>query len=170
MTVPAQPKPADFGLVRIPGAGGRIIRALQFANGDGYADLEHAFLVLDNETQLEAQPGGAIISPRSKYAHSEVVYSSWPLTDEQRTNIVTRARPLEGVGYADLDYVALTAHRLHIPAPGLRRLIANSKRLICSQLVDRAYLLGGVQLFDDGRWEGYVSPGMLRQVLTGPLL
>jgi hypothetical protein len=167
VTTPVKPKPGDFGLVSIPGAGGRAIRAAQWLNGDGYANLEHAFLVLDEETLIEAQPGGAVIRPLSEHAGRDVVYSSWPLTDEQRSNIVTHGRLLEGTPYSEADYLALAAHRLHIPAPGLRQYIANSKRLICSQLIALAYDLSGVFLFPH-LWEGYVTPGALRRVLTGP--
>jgi hypothetical protein len=62
-----------------------------------------------------------------------------------------------GVGYSFLDYLALAAHRLRIPAPGLKRRIASSKHLICSQLCDAAYADEGCRLFS-GVWPGYVTP------------
>jgi hypothetical protein len=33
--------------------------------------------------------------------------------------------------------------------------------MICSQLVDYCYRQNGVELFHDGRWPGYVTPGCL---------
>jgi hypothetical protein len=63
-----------------------------------------------------------------------------------------------GVGYSFLDYSAIAAHALHIPAPGLRHYIETTRHMICSQLVDRCGQDAGVQLFDDKRWNGYVTP------------
>ena len=67
---------------------------------------------------------------------------------------------MRGTRYSFLDYDALAMHRLGIYVPGLRGYIADSRHMICSQLCDRAYDLGGVHLFDN-RWEGYVTPGDL---------
>jgi hypothetical protein len=68
-----------------------------------------------------------------------------------------------------LDYLALVAHRLHIPAPGLRQFIADTGHMICSQLVDEVYRRAGLIMFGDGRWPGYVTPGGLISVLNGPV-
>jgi hypothetical protein len=38
--------------------------------------------------------------------------------------------------------------------------------MICSQLVDEAYLRAGVHLFDDGRDPGDVTPGDLLYVIA----
>ena len=66
-----------------------------------------------------------------------------------------------GVPYSFADYAALAAHRLHIPAPGLREFIGSSKSMICSQLVDQCYVDAGVHLFRDSRWPGFVTPAAL---------
>jgi hypothetical protein len=50
----------------------------------------------------------------------------------------------------------------------VRRIIdrlASTHELICSQLVDLCYSRANVHLFDDGRWEGFVSPEDLRALL-----
>jgi hypothetical protein len=73
-----------------------------------------------------------------------------------------------GVPYSYLDYEALALHTLRMPAPGLRQFIANSHHMICSQLVDQALQDGGVHLFTDGRWPGYVKPSDLGKVLDDP--
>ena len=73
-----------------------------------------------------------------------------------------------GVPYSGLDYVALTAHSLHVPAPGLRTFIASTMHQICSQLVDQAALDVGEHLFADGRWAGYVKPSDLGFLLASP--
>jgi hypothetical protein len=71
-----------------------------------------------------------------------------------------------GVGYGWLDYAAMTAHELHIPAPGLKSYIDSTHTLICSQLVDRATLDAGKHLFTDGRWPGYCKPSDLGFLLV----
>jgi hypothetical protein len=162
------PLPGDFGLVSISGAGGKLVRLGQWLNGDGWSDFHHAFLVLDYNEVLEAEPGGARIVPLSNYAGTNAVYSDWDLTVPQRAEIVRQARPLEHTPYSWLDYLSLALHRFHIPAPHLRRFIADSGHLICSQLVDLAYLRAGLHMFDDRRWEADVTPGDLTLVLHGP--
>lgn len=63
--------------------------------------------------------------------------------------------------YSVADYFALAAHRLHIPAPHLKRYVRSSGHMICSQLADAAAAEGGWHLFEDGRWPGDVTPGDL---------
>lgn len=162
------PLPGDFGLVSISGWGGIGVRIGQWLNGDGWSDYHHAFVVLDHGQVLEAEPDGARIAPLSQCAGTNATYSDWPLTDAQRTAVVQAARPLEGTPYSWLDYLSLALHRLHIPAPRLRRYIADSGHMICSQLVDHVYLRAGLHMFHDGRWEGDVTPGDLVAVLRGP--
>lgn len=163
------PQPGDFGLTRIRGAAGVAIRAGQWLNGDGFADYEHAFLVLDRGEIIEAEPGGARIRPLADYDGTPTVYSTWTLTDAQRAALAAAGRRYEGVPYSALDYAALTARRLHIPVPGLREYIASTGHMmICSQVVDQIHLDADLHMFSDQRWPGFVTPGSLRQVLTGP--
>jgi hypothetical protein len=69
-----------------------------------------------------------------------------------------------GIPYSFLDYLAIAAHRLHIPAPGLRSYIASTKHEICSALCDEFYRrVFGVVLVP-GEWQGYVTPGGLWQL------
>lgn len=164
-----KPGPGDFGLVAITGRVGTLIRVLQWLNGDGWSGYQHAFVVLDDGTLLEAEPGGARVMPLSEYDGTDVTFSSWTLTDVQRADIVRIARSLVGTPYSALDYAALALHRFRIPAPWLRRYIASRGHLICSQLVDLVYHDAGVELFTDGRWPGFITPGDLIPVLTGPV-
>jgi hypothetical protein len=160
------PRPGDFGLTRITGYVGTLIRIGQWLNGDGWRDYQHAFIVVGDTRVIEAQPGGARYNSLSAYP--DAAYSSWPLTAEQRARIVWTAVDMKGTPYSALDYFALALRRFHIPAPWLRRYIESSKHDICSQLVDACYQAAGVQLFTDGRWNGYVTPLALDQVLEGP--
>ncbi len=68
--------------------------------------------------------------------------------------------------YSFLDYLALAAHRYRLPVPGLRTYIKSTGHLICSQLVDACYQAAGVQLFDDHRWNGYVTPSDLARRIS----
>ncbi|MGW1376276.1 hypothetical protein ACWD6P_18670 [Streptomyces sp. NPDC002446] len=162
-----RPQPGDIGLTQISGVTGRLIRFGQWLNGDGFADYQHAFLVLPDERLLEAQPGGARIRPLTAYADTDVLYV-YPagLTEQQRAGICAAATRYVGVPYSFLDYLAIATHRLHLPVPGLRRYIASTRHMICSQLVDQCYLDAGVHLFADGRWPGYVTPMALYNVLA----
>lgn len=162
------PQPGDFALVRISGYVGLLIRIAQWLNGSGARNYEHAFIVMPNNTLVEAEPGGARRVGDDEYAGSNVLYSSWNLTDRQRGLICYTAQYMVSTPYSALDYVALALHRLRIPAPWLRRYIESQKHVICSQLVTACYEAAGLKMFSDGRWDGYVTPGDLEAVLTGP--
>ncbi|QHC23103.1 hypothetical protein [Streptomyces sp. GS7] len=160
------PQPGDIGLTQISGATGRLIRFGEWINGDGFANYEHAFLVLPDGRLLEAEPGGARIRPLSGYDGAQVLYvCPERLTDQQRTHICTAATRYVGVPYSFLDYAAIATHRFHLPVPGLRRYVASTRHMICSQLVDQCYQDAGVHLFVDGRWPGYVTPMALYDLL-----
>jgi hypothetical protein len=170
------PQPGDIGLTQIQGDVGKWIHVAQFLNGDvRFKELfrrekhvQHAFVVVDTDgspipgeviTVVEAQPGGAILAPLSKYSGRSVVYLRCP--DEFRDEVAYQATTLIGTPYSFLDYLSLAARRLHIPAPHLRAYVASSAHMICSQLCDEAAKRGGWHLFDDGRWSGDVTPGDL---------
>jgi hypothetical protein len=163
--LPYQPQPGDIGLVTMPGFVGRLIRLGQWLNGDGFSNYQHAYVVagLSDEDRrkgermiVEAMPGGALLSPLSRYDSLGAVYLRCP--DGLRSAVAAVAESLVGTPYSPLDYLSLAAHRFHIPAPHLRAYIRSSGHMICSQLADSAADDGGWHLFDDGRWEGDVTP------------
>ncbi|MEV4558345.1 hypothetical protein AB0K51_15330 [Kitasatospora sp. NPDC049285] len=167
---PSPPGPGDFAVVRMAGRTGRLIRIAQWLNGDGFADYEHAFVHVGDGQLVEAQPGGAELRPLSVYDGYPTLWSTGriALTDEQRTAIVAAARHYIGTPYSAADYFALAAARLGRPiAPLLRRYVADSRHMICSQLVDQCYQDAGVHLFTDHRWPGYVTPADLANLLKG---
>lgn len=167
MTSTVQPLPGDFGLTQISGDVGKIIRFGQWLNGDGFEDFEHAFVYIGGGQIIEAEPGGARSRNVSEYAAANVCWSTghYTLTSAQRSAICLRATQFIGTPYSVLDYFALAAHRLHLPLPWLQAYITSNKHVICSQLVDICYQNGGVQLFKDGRWPGYVTPGSLYDLI-----
>jgi len=153
------PRPGDIGLVNIKGHVGRLIRLGQALNGDGFADFQHAYVVISGGVEpsiVEAEPGGARLAPLSQYDGRKSVFLRCP--DEFRDAVSAAAISLLGTPYSFADYVSLAARRLHIPAPHLRQFIKDSGHQICSQLADFAAMRGGWTLFDDGRWEGDVVP------------
>ncbi|MEW1654972.1 MULTISPECIES: hypothetical protein [unclassified Streptomyces] len=161
------PQPGDIGLTQISGVTGRLIHFGEWINGDGFADYEHAFLVLPDDRLLEAEPGGARIRTLSDHEDSDVLYvCPNQLTDQQRDRICAAAEHYVGVPYSFLDYLAIATHRIHLPVPGLRRYVASTRHMICSQLVDQCYQDAGVRLFADGRWPGYVTPLALYTLLA----
>lgn len=161
------PQPGDIGLTSITGPVGKLIKVGQWLNGDGFGPYQHAFIVLPGDRLIEAEPGGATVSPLSEYDDRPVVYlSPQGLTPAQRKAICDCALKYQGVPYSFADYAALAAHRFHLPVPGLRSYVESSKHQICSELVDRAYLDAGIHLFHDGRWPGYVTPMALYALLS----
>src|ERR1700743_3530538 len=156
------PQPGMIGLTQIGGSVGKAIRVGQWLNGDGFTTWEHAFVLLPNNLILEAEPGGARIVPLH---YSEVYWCTGidklihPSTT--LTEISHVAESLKGTPDSFLDYAALAAHRLHVPAPDLRHYIQTSGHEICSQLADDFYYRLGAHVFVDNRWPGDVTPGDL---------
>ncbi|KJK59560.1 hypothetical protein UK12_03575 [Saccharothrix sp. ST-888] len=162
------PLPGDFAVVRMSGRIGRLIRIGQWLNGDGFADFEHAFVYVGDGELVEAEPGGARLGPLTAYQGQPIRWSTgrFPLTEEQRHAIVAAAHGFLGVPYSAADYFALAAHRFHLPIGLLiKAYVADSRHMICSQLVDQCYQDAGVHIFRDGRWPGYVTPADLATLL-----
>lgn len=160
----AVPAPGMIGLTSISGDVGRAIELGEWLNGEGFQIWEHAFVLLPGGMILEAEPGGARIVP----IHYDTVYwcsgiyklLTLPVLESR---VTATAQPFKGIKYSFLDYAALSAHRLHIPAPGLKDFIADNGHMICSQMADEFYLRLGAHVFTDGRWAGDVTPAGLYQ-------
>lgn len=160
-----QIKPGDIGLTRIGGVLGFFVSLGQHLAGDS-SRYTHAYIVLDDKTVIAAQPSGARIDKLSDYDNKSV-YLQRDLTDEQRATIVSEARALEGLPYSFLDYLAIALARFGIKPKWLRKYIANTGHMICSQLCDEIYRKAGIHLFNDGRLPQEVTPGDLFYVLAG---
>src|SRR5690242_14546439 len=153
--------PGDFGLTKIKGWTGIWVSLGQWLNGDA-SRFTHAFVVVDDNYVIEAQPGGAVLSPLADYLErDDVVFSNMHLTQIQREYIVKRAQELEGTPYSFLDYLAIALMRLGIKADRIVDRVVSSKHLICSQLVTEVYESAGVEIFDDGTDSWMVTPGDL---------
>lgn len=123
----------------------------------------HVAIYVGNGMIVEAQPGGVRAVSLAVYDPQKISWSTgWfpDLTRDQRITIACEAKwyAKARVPYGFEDYAAIAAHTLHLPVPGLQEFIADEKSMICSQLGDRCYQLGGYHLFKDDRWPGYVTP------------
>lgn len=156
------PQPGDFRVVPVEGWGGLGIEVGQFLNREGWTRHDHAEVYLGEGQVASAHPDLPGIRPYTEVAGAVWSTGVVPLTDSQRSGIVGWCREHADVPYGWADYAALTLHRLGSRDPALRRYIASTGTMICSQYTDAAYNHGGdVHLFTDGRWEGYVTPAML---------
>lgn len=159
-------KPGDIGFSRIGGFTGILVSLGQWVIGDA-CRYHHVYIVLDDETVIEAMPRGArIASLHGRHPEDGTFfYSRLPLSDEQRAAIIREARALiarpGGVKYGFSDYLALSLARVGIKPQWLKNYIANNNRMICSQLVDYLYCKAGIKLFKDGRLSQDVTPGDL---------
>lgn len=175
--ITTQPKIGDIGLTQIEGFTGWCIKVAQRLNGSKKKDarFQHAFIMVGSDYVVEAEPGGALLTKFSeRYDYRDVVWldmteavhlkaESLGETDEKiRIELCNEATKLIGTPYSFLDYVALLLHRFRIPLPGVKKRVASSKHLICSQLVVEVYRREGIDLFP-GRWTGYVTPADLCQ-------
>lgn len=150
------PNLGSIGLVPMQGTVGKLIRLGQWLNGDGFANYQHAFVYVGNGEIIEAMPGGALLSPLDKYDPDSIAWLQCPT--EFGAAVALAARRLEDVPYSFADYFAIAAHRFHLPLPLLEVYVSSTKHMICSQLADHAAAEGGWHLFADGRWEGFVTP------------
>lgn len=160
-------RPAGYiGLTSIHGTVGKLIRFGQWLNNDGFSVYEHAFTSLGNGQILEAEPGGARIVPITEYNPASIYWCDAIGSRMTHDQIMRAADPVfynqfKGIKYSFLDYQSLVLHRFGVNLPGLRTYIQNSKHEICSQLADDFCQRLGYQVFDDGRWNGDVTPGAL---------
>jgi cell wall-associated NlpC family hydrolase len=170
------PRGAMF-LTQIEGWTGRWVGAAQaFVRGGSY--WTHAGICLGDGLLLEGQPGGAVVTDARRLLDGRPLLVSddpmrrWleanPEAYGPQTEILKRAQvadvamTLVGTPYSYLDYLALTAVEARFPGAGaLRRYVESSGHLICSALVDRVYSRSGIELFDDERYAGDVTPGDL---------
>jgi hypothetical protein len=163
------PQPGMIGLTSIGGDVGKGIRIGQWLNGNGFSVYEHAFICLGDGKILEAEPGGSRVADITEYPADTVywcenIYHKVLATECSVRFVTAAASRYTGIPYSFLDYLAIAAHRLHIPAPGLRSYIASTKHEICSALCDEFYRrVFGVVLVP-GEWQGYVTPGGLWQL------
>lgn len=152
----SSPRAGDIGLVRGTGFFPWLIRTV---TRSPYA---HAFLLMPDGTIVEAEPHGA----RRVEMHYTNVYwctaLSAGLTYPQRSQIVAWAVAHLGTPYSWVDDAEIGFVDLFGWAPKwMRKRLASTRTLMCSQLCDADYAAAGRQLYADHRPAGGVSPGDL---------
>lgn len=160
------PLPGDFALTKISGVTGKLISAGQALIGRP-APVQHAMIYVGNGRIVQAMPGGAECIPLSE-ANKPYIWSSGiiGLTAAERVTISDAALHLVGRPYSYADYASIGLARWHVRPRFVRDYIAATDHMICSQLVDYAYELGGVRLFPDNRIPGDVVPADLYRLLV----
>lgn len=165
------PRAGDFGLTVITGPLGLGIRLGQWMTGDG-SPYQHAFVVTTDEGQtVEAMPGGARHNRITGYDPKRTVYVRVHMAEPTRWAVAGAAEAMMGpppVKYSFLQYPSLALLAVGLKPKALRRFIKDRGHVICSQLIDLAFQRAGVELFDDGRDPGDVTPGDLWRHLTAP--
>lgn len=163
-------QPGDFAVIRSQGDIPALIRAGEVMI-DGRGTWNHALICVAVGNGLpvivEAEPGGALKRPwHYQDAQHEWSAGTYELTGSQRLALVKAANSYVGTPYSFADYAAIAARKYAKPfSVPLRAFVADSRHMICSQLVDRCYQDAGIHLFNDGRWNGYVTPGDLGGLL-----
>lgn len=157
------PKPGDIGLTGSKSLTGRVVRAAQ-ALIDDHSFVTHTFVVLEDGWIIEAQPGGAAFDRLEKYP--DAIFSKFPLTDDERSDICAEAIRMHGTPYSFLDYLALGLTHINFMAEPVRRRVSSSGHMICSQLCAEAYRRAGVDLFPDKRLPMDVTPGDLARLVA----
>jgi uncharacterized protein YycO len=168
--VTGAPFPGAFAVVRTRGQLSGLI-AVGEKLTDGFGQWTHAAVCTSVEPDgtawiVEAEPDGARHVLFHYWDDPYLWSDSFPLTPPQQQAVAEAALSYVGTPYSFADYFAIAAHKFHIPAPNLREYIADSHHMICSQLADKCYQDAGIQLFNDGRWNGYVTPGDLGNLIT----
>lgn len=158
-----EPGPGDIGCVSIKGDVGFLIRLGQACLGLGFRNIEHCFVHLGVGRIVEAEPGGAREANLDEYDGRTIVWVRCP--DEHRDAVAAAARGLIGTPYAGLDYVAIAAHRFHIP--GFKRIALSTSSMICSTLSVIAARRGGWRLLIPTP-AGYVVPDMVAALADPP--
>lgn len=159
------PYPGDFGLTKISGLTGKAIAAGQALVGRP-APVQHALLYIGNGLVVQAMPGGAECIPLEdanpvvKWSTNHVL-----LTPYERILIVRAAQELVGTPYSYADYGSIGLARWHIRPAWVRDYVADTHHMICSQLVDYAYLSAGVRLFPYKVIPGDVIPADLWRLI-----
>jgi hypothetical protein len=173
-------QPGDFFVARTKGIFARAICVACEST------VNHAGVYVGDGLIVEAEPGKAGARYNNVENYADALWSTHNLpdhltpTDAQLAQIAKEAVGCLGTPYGlwTIVVIAFTQRalgRLINPAKPyaqqpwwVRRIIdrlASTHELICSQLVDLCYSRAAVHLFDDGRWEGFVSPEDLRALL-----
>lgn len=155
------PQPGDIFLASSNSRIGGLVRVMQAIIGD-YSLYTHCGIVLEHLDIVEAMPDGARVRDLSEYSTDpKTIYSSFNLTDKQRADICAAAMGYVGTKYSWADYLYMAMNHWGLGTSWIKKHIASSRKMICSQLVTQCYTDAGIDLFTDGRTPEDVTPGDL---------
>ena len=153
------PPVGTFGLVHTNGRAATAIRLATLAR------VNHAFLVVDDRTIIEANPDGVDTRPLDEYDHVAWSHRAIPLSAWQGTQVAGFARTRLGDAYNWPGIAALGFDHFLGWRPAWLDDRANQPTTwFCSQLVVAAYRFAGIDL-TPGKPDWTVSPGDLSEVL-----
>lgn len=150
----------EIGLVHSKGRTPWMIRLITGSH------WSHVIVGINDRQVVSAEPGGVIVRPVSDYP--DAVWSHLDLTHQQRQLIafwaITYAQAR--VQYSWLAYYAAGLAALlkgHAPT-WLDDLVGRTDKVICSQLADRVLQRVGINLFQDNRPRGAVTPASFGRI------
>lgn len=154
----ASPWPAAglYGVVKTSGLIPWVIRRAT----RGWAD--HAFVIAEDGTIIEAEPGGVRLGHLSEYYACRIAINSGEdMTVAQRTAVVAAAKAMIGKPYGDLQIVDDGLESLGWHWQWLASHADNNGELICSQLVAKAGQAAGLDWRCGAATTAEVTPAML---------
>lgn len=156
------PVPGSYGCVRTHGLAAWLIRV---GTRSGF---NHAFIVMDEDRVIEADPGGARWALLSGYSTDRVVFDTGDdLSPEQRQLIMSKAVALLGVPYGWLDIFRLSLRCAGLRWSWLTRAADEERAMICSQLVAACGQAGSADWLCGREAPAAVTPGDLANRTRG---
>ncbi|HEV2346352.1 MAG TPA: hypothetical protein VGS97_19790 [Actinocrinis sp.] len=164
------PPVGSIGLVKVRGIVGEAIGAAEWLadkiDRKTFTDYEHAFVLtsvgdpadpLAQARVAEAEPGGVRVSYLNEYHGRDVLWI--PCPPQYGTAMVHYALSYVGVGYSDLDYVAIAAHVLGLdPFQFGRDIVDHTGHVVCSMMAVAAAQRSGWPLVAPSEFAGYFTP------------
>jgi hypothetical protein len=153
--------PGDWAVINTGSRSTPLVEFGQMLAGGHETKWDHVVIASRHDPQqglmiVEAMPSGSREVPWH-YASRPHVWSTGLFRSCPPAGAM--AQKLAGRPYSWADYAEIGLHRrFHLDTGWLQRRIADSGHLICSQLVDLAWQMASVQLWDDKRWNGDVMP------------
>jgi uncharacterized protein YycO len=160
-TQTSEPQPGSYGVVKTRGFYAWLIRV------GTRSEFDHAFIVCDTSTIIEAEPSGARWGQLSEYLNDRTLFNTGePMTDEQRKAVVAEAVTLLNTPYGWTDIVRLGLRTLGIQWGWLTRRADNEKAMVCSQIVSRCGEAAGLDWLCGRESPAAVTPADLAQRIT----
>jgi len=147
-------KPGDFGVVATTGFVAWAIRVVT------RSPYNHAYGYIGDGMIVEAQPGGAKISPLAKYDGRPQLRSQLALDPLRTVRVVRAYKEQVGIEYGFFDVAAIALSSIGIVTSKL----TDDDSVFCSQLIAIGLHKGGVKFGTDKR-PNRITPGDLANII-----